>query len=358
MDKMKNTMTKGTWSRRDFLARLGAGGTAAAIARQGGVFSRPAMGAAVGGSRRKPGRMAVGCVSWCFRGIGQGPPWDDAIEIIGGMGFDGIELIVSRAEDLDNYWKEPQLSGVRRLLEKHKLRVSQFVLFQQAVAGLSSLDRDERARNLDIFERGCRVGAKLDSPFINIVAPWAQGLRGPQGYLPRYYAVSGSGPEPKFHIDIPEDFDYERVWETFAETMKAATERAKASGLRFSLEHHTHTLVPDADAFLRLRDRVRDPALGYNIDIGWTQLGREYPPIAIHKTKRCLVNAHIRDIDGPGLRFVGIGAGCMDFRAVVDTLKQIGFSGFLTIEQDSVPDMKGVVSGGLRMLRELIGRGV
>src|SRR2546430_8566409 len=46
------------------------------------------------------------------------------------------------------------------------------------------------------------------------------------------------------------------------ETMKACLARAKAHGLKFSIENHTHTLVPGADAFLRLWDAIRDPALG------------------------------------------------------------------------------------------------
>ncbi|NQT83334.1 sugar phosphate isomerase/epimerase [bacterium] len=304
---------------------------------------------------RKGQKMKVGSVSWNFRGIGAGPPMDEPIEIIGEMGFDGIELIVSRPEDLDTYWKEPVLSRLRKKLDKYHLEVSQFVLFQYAVEGLSSLDDDERNRSLGVFERGCKIGAALNAPIINIVAPWARELKGPREYLPRYYAVTKGEPEVKYHIDIPKGFDFNAVWEKFVETIRTATAMAKANGLRFSLENHTHTLAPDSMAFRLLWDRIKDPALGMNLDIGWIQLQREYPPLAIYQAADHLINVHIRDIDGVGLRFVGIGEGVMDYPGVMKALKDIGYSGYLTIEQDGVPDMKGVVTHGRDMLRRLIG---
>jgi len=339
--------SKDRFSRRTFLKAVAASSLLLGVPEEGlGETSPP--------RKRKAGKMKIGSVSWNFRGIGAGPPLDEAIEVTGQLGFDGIELIVSRPEDLDTYWKEPTLSHLRKKLDKYNLECSQFVLFQSAVAGLPSLDNDERNRSLDVFERGCKVGAALSAPMINIVAPWAREFTGPHGYLPRYYAVTEGAPKVKYHIDIAEGFDFDAVWEQFVKTMREATGMAKAHGLRFSLENHTHTLVPHAMAFRMLWDRINDPALGMNLDIGWLQLQREYPPIGIYQAGDKLINVHIRDIDGVGLRFVGIGEGVMDFPGVVKALKDIGYSGYLTIEQDGVPDMKGVVSRGRDMLGKLI----
>jgi sugar phosphate isomerase/epimerase len=105
-----------------------------------------------------------------------------------------------------------------------------------------------------------------------------------------------------------------------------------------------------------LWDSIRDPDLGYNLDTGWTLLQREYPPAAIHKVKRQLMNLHLRDIDGPMRKFVHIGEGVMDFPAIIATLKQIGFDGFLSIEQDKHPgDMIETCRRYLRLMRDLIG---
>ncbi|MGH9423981.1 MAG: sugar phosphate isomerase/epimerase family protein, partial [Thermoanaerobaculia bacterium] len=222
----------------------------------------------------------------------------------------------------------------------------------------SSTQRDVREQALDYFEGGCRIGKKFEAPMINIVAPWALELKGPTYYLPRYYDIEKPKPDEKFHIDIAEGFDFERVWNGFVATVKDCLARAKSHGLRFSIENHTHTLVPGADAFLRLWDAVRDPALGSNLDVGWVQLEREYPPVALHKLKGHVMNLHMRDIDGLMHLFPPFGDGVMDIRAIIGTLKQTGFDGYASIEQDQHPgdrDIKETCQRYLKIMREYIG---
>ncbi|MCX8109299.1 MAG: sugar phosphate isomerase/epimerase, partial [Verrucomicrobiae bacterium] len=105
-----------------------------------------------------------------------------------------------------------------------------------------------------------------------------------------------------------------------------------------------------------IRDRVRDAPLGFNLDTGWTLLQREYPPLAVYKVSRHLMNLHMRDIDGQMRRFVHIGEGVMDFAAIISALKRVGFKGFVSIEQDKHPgDMRETCRRYLRLMRELIG---
>jgi sugar phosphate isomerase/epimerase len=111
--------------------------------------------------------------------------------------------------------------------------------------------------------------------------------------------------------------------------------------MKFSIENHTHTMIPVTDSFLRLWDAIRDPALGCNLDCGWAMNQREYPPVAIHKLNTHLMNLHVRDIDPAMREYVAIGKGVMDFKGIADAVKAIGFTGFLSLEQDgSKEDMK------------------
>jgi sugar phosphate isomerase/epimerase len=301
----------------------------------------------------------VGCLSWCFHSLGPGADPEPAIELIGEMGFDGIELILTASRDIQGFWTDARIDRLKSKLARGKLQVSQFAVFQPVVEGLSSTQRDERERSLDHFEAGCRIAARLGSPLVNIVAPWARELKRPDnGYLPRYYDLQNPAPGQKFHIDIADGFDWERIWNGYVETTKACLARAKAHGLKFSIENHNHTLLPDTGSFLRLWDSIRDPDLGINLDAGWALLGREYPPVAVYKVRGHLLNVHIRDIDGLMRLFPPIGDGVMDFQAIVAALKQTGFDGFASLEQDSHPgdrDMKETCRRYLRMMREYIG---
>ena len=328
---------KPTGNRRQFLTCLAAAGASNAAPQPGAPKPR------------------VGCCSWCFHNLSPGANPEEAIETIGGLGFDSVELIVIARRDVRDYWTGAPLDRVQKLLGRHRLQVAQFALFQPVVEDLSSRDADARRRSLDLFEAGCKIAKKLGSPIVNIVAPWARELRGPTEYLPRYYEISNPKPGEKFHIEIAPSFDWDEVWQQFTRTIRECLARAKSQDLRMTLEHHTHTLVPDATAFLRLWDAIRDPALGCNLDAGWTLLQREYPPVAIHKLKTHLMNLHLRDIDGRMRTFVNAGDGVMDFKAIAGALKAIGFQGCMSLEQDRNPgDMKTVCQRYLRMMREYL----
>ena len=303
-------------------------------------------------------RIQLGCVSWNFHDLSPAADPEAAIDIVGGLGFEGIELIATSAGDFGTFWTDARVDRLKQKLERHKLRVPQFALFQPVVEELSSPKPDERERALDHFESGCRLAALFEAPIINVVAPWARELKGPTTYLPRYYEVERGAPETKFHIEIAAGFDWDAIWKTFVHTVKGCVARAKAHGLEFSIENHTHTLLPDSGSLLRLWDAVQDPALGVNLDVGWIQLEREYPPVAIHKLKGHLMNLHVRDIDGLMRSFAPIGRGVMDFRAMVQALRQTGYQGFLSLEQDGHPgdpDMNDTCREYLRTLRECLG---
>lgn len=337
-------------TRRGFVKSVGALSGGLALAATG---HRPAVGEDT--QSATAGRPKIGCVSWCFHGFQAGVDPTEAIQTIGDLGFDGIELILNAREDLKTIWTDAGVDRIRKELEARKLEVAQFVIFQPVVEGLSSLDAGERKESLGYFEMGCGLAKKIGAPMVNVVSQWSRELRGPGGYLPRYYDLKDPKPGEKFHIDISPGFDWERVWAQYVETTKACLEVAKAHGLKFSIEHHTHCIIPDASSFLRLWDTIRDPALGYNLDTGWTLSQREYPPIAIHKVKTHLFNLHVRDIDGLMRSFVHIGEGVMDFKAIADTLKAIGFRGFLSLEQDKYPgDMKAVCRRYIELLRQCL----
>jgi sugar phosphate isomerase/epimerase len=300
-------------------------------------------------------RPRISCTSFAFHPFNTAGVPDDAIDTIGEIGFEGIELIVNSREQLRDYWTEPRCDALRKRLEKWRLEVPQFILYQPVVEGLTSLDPAERNRNLDFFEQGCRLAKRMNAPLVNIVAPWARELSGPQDYLPRYYDIENPKPGQKFRIEVAPGFDWDKLWTAYVATTKACVERAKRHGVKLTIEHHTHTMIPDASTFLLLWNEIRDPALGYNLDIGWTLAQREYPVVAIHKVKRQLMNLHMRDIDGMMRRFPHIGEGVMDFHHVGQALKQVGYSGFVSLEQDKHPgDMKATAARYLAIMKEAL----
>jgi len=337
--------------RREFISALGLGGPmffAGAHACGAAQASLPAQSSTDG--RRRP---RIGCVSWNFHSLAPGAHPEEAIDIIGSLGFEGVELIANSRQDIDEYWTDPTIARIRLQLERNHLVLNQFPFFQQVVEGLTGRDAEQRKLSLDYFERGCRIAKKLGAPMVNIVAPWARELSAPStAYLPRYF-MDDPQPGGKFHIDIAPGFDFDELWTSFSQTIRACLERAKAHGMKFSIENHTHTMMPVTDSFLRLWDNIRDPAFGCNLDCGWAMNQREYPPVAIYKLKTHLMNLHVRDVNATMREYVAIGQGVMDFKAIADAVKAVGFTGFLSLEQDgSGEDMKETCRRYLSTMRQ------
>ncbi len=302
------------------------------------------------------GRPRIGAGSFNFHTFGANQKPDAAIDIIGELGFEGIELILLTREDIKGYWTDAKIGELRRKLERWKLDVAQFIMFQPVVEGLTSLNRTVRNQNLDYFEAGCRIGKKLGAPIVNIVAPWPREISArDRPYLPRYYDIEKPQPGQKFTIEVAQPFEWDALWDNYVQATKECLQRAKVQGMKLTIEHHTHTMIPGVDAFLRLWDAINDPALGYNLDTGWTLSHRDYPPVAIYKARRQLMNLHVRDIDGMMRQFPHIGEGVMDFKAICAALKTIGYRGFLTLEQDKHPgDMKATAKRYLAMMKEYL----
>ena len=332
--------------RRDFIPVFGVAGSLFAAAAQTGRSPQP------GAGKR---RARIGSVSWNFHSLAPRAHPEEAIDIIGSLGFEGIELIANSRQDVDNYWTDSTIGRIRKQVERNHLVLNQFPFFQPVVEGLTSRDAEERKHSLDYFERGCRIAKKLGAPMVNIVAPWARELSTTSTeYLPRYF-MSDPKPGEKFHIDIAPGYDFDELWTLFAQTMKACLERAKAYGMKFSIENHTHTMLPVADSFLRLSDVLRDPAFGCNLDCGWAMNQREYPPAAIHKLNKHLMNLHLRDINASMREYVPVGQGVMDLKAIADAVKAIGFTGFLSLEQDgSAEGMKETCRRYIGMMKEYL----
>lgn len=303
------------------------------------------------------GRMKVGCLSWCFHDFSVGVDPCEAIDAVGSLGFDGIELIANGREDFKNVYDGASLDRIRSRLDKNKLVVSQFVLFQPVVSGLASPDMKVRGDNIDAFENGCRIASKLGAQRINIVSPWPTDYGADRGYLPRFYEIANPKKDDVFHITIADGFDWNKAWKEFVETARECARRAAALDLKMTIEHHTHCLVHDATAFLHLVGDVKAPNLGYNLDAGWTQAQREYPPLAIHKIGPHLMNVHMRDIDGLMHRFPPFGTGVMDVKGIVEAARKVSFNGFFSIEQDKggISDMREVCARYLKIMREAIG---
>lgn len=145
----------------------------------------------------------------------------------------------------------------------------------------------------------------------------------------------------------------EAEWVQFGARLTAVSDYLKGQGMRMAYHHHLGTVVErpaDLDAFLR----HTGPSVGLTVDTGHAVLGgvdplallRDHPERVAHvhcKDYRRQVFARVREtgmsfLDGvlAGM-FTVPGDGGIDFGAVMHTLADIGYSGWVIVEAEQDP---------------------
>jgi sugar phosphate isomerase/epimerase len=303
--------------------------------------------------------MKVGCTAWQFTAPHYNPPYEKAIDSVGELGFDGIELILFDPSDLETYWTPRKIDEITRLYRSYNLTLSEFALYQNVVAGLPDLRAAEKERSLEYFDRGCRLAVALGSDLVNFVAQWPIGLKAPIPYPPSYLHVNTPGYEafaPKLQMTLPDGFDWDAVWTNYVDSIRQVTTIARGHGLRLAIEGHAHVIVPHTDSFLRLFDQVGDTAVGANFDVAWQFAQREYVPWSIYKLKERIFHVHARDGDGLGCYSLPVGDGIIDWDGVAAALKNVGYDGFISIELGRYADPRRYAKQSLEYLRQVLAR--
>jgi inosose dehydratase len=211
------------------------------------------------------------------------------------------------------------------------------------------------------------VGGYLELPFSE-PDRMPDGLAELDALLDILDSVSGNGLAPKptladagseIRSRYPGRAAYDRSvslddagWERFAEGLATAVGRCRARGYDPTFHHHTATYVEaqwEIERMLELSD------VGLCLDTGHLLLGRGDPVTAIHEWADRINNVHLKDARLDRLEeivaeaapvreiwrrkaFCALGDGDIDVEQVLAALDEIGYSGWLVVEQDVLPD--------------------
>lgn len=143
-------------------------------------------------------------------------------------------------------------------------------------------------------------------------------------------------------------------WRELALRCAAAGRVAREHGLRAAFHPHAGTYVETFEEVEELGRRVDPDLLGWCFDTGHALYGGIDPVDFIRRHGPRIVHVHLKDVDGAvldrlraaragweqGLRsyvFAELGDGLLDLAGVVAALRQIGYEGWLIVEQDTTP---------------------
>lgn len=278
-------------SRRDFLATIGATGTAALLGRHALALS-PA----------PPGDIKFGYAAITWEG-------DDlkAIEDISAIGFKGIQL---RSPIIEKFGDKP--TALKELLAKHRLTM--VALSSGNVRIDPAAEKEEIAKHT------------ANAKFVRDVG----GL---------YLQVTDE--RPKRDIVAA---DFERMGKLLTEIGKRTAEL----GVPLGYHNHMNNLGERPEEVRAVLAAADPKFVKLELDTAHYQMGGGDPVAAVKEYRDRLLFLHIKDLETPipgatgdlsrSYRFVELGRGKVNLKGVFDALNAAGFKGWAVVELDRVPD--------------------
>jgi sugar phosphate isomerase/epimerase len=276
--------------------------------------------------------MNFGTTVWTYQ---WDPPYEDALRRIAGLGFKAVELIAWNREVLDSYYTPQRIKDLVSLMADLGLALSEFV---STPPGMASPDAATRDKAADHFKRLVEVGVALGAPLVNAVAPNPFELQFPR-IMQKHLAQEWS-------MDFPPGLDWKQNWDDYVAVMQRCCAICVDAGVRFALEPHPYRWMRNAASMQRLLDHVDSPALGMNFDPSHLFPMGELSEMVVYEVGDRIFHTHFSDNDGTSNAHWRPGKGKINWRAVLQALKDVGYDNVISIELEDVPGVahRGVAS--------------
>lgn len=272
--------------------------------------------------------MRFGASSWPFQ---WDPPYEDAIRRIAGLGFKAIELIAWNRDYLDGYYTKQKIADLKAELKNSGIVLSQFV---STPNDLSHPDKAKRDAAVDHWKKAVEVGAELGSPIINMVSAHPFAMRDTVE-MPR---ITTKPLVQKYATrNVPRGVDWDRNYHDYVEALRKCAKACAAAEVKMSVEPHPGRYLANHDGALRLLERVDHPACGINFDPSHTFPIGDFPDITVYRLGPRIIHLHVSDNDGVTNVHWRPGMGKIDWRAMFQALKDVGYDGTVSIELEDVP---------------------
>jgi len=292
-----------SFSRRDFIAALGA--VAAAASLPSAVPGKVSLA----DSNRGNESFAASGMSFGYAAITWNGNDTQAIKDVAEVGFKGIQL---RTSVLPEFEKRP--AALRELLAANHLTFTAF------------------------SSGGVRIAPGTEAEEITKHVRNATFVRDAGGL---YLQVTDSARQ-KDRKPAPDDF------KQLGRVLTEIAKRVVDLGVGLGYHNHMNSLGEGPEEVDRIMDASDPRYVKFELDIAHYQQGGGDPVQALRKYRDRLLFLHIKDLESPvpasskgnerSYRFVELGRGKVDLPAVFKTLKEIKFHGWAVVELDAVPD--------------------
>jgi len=224
---------------------------------------------------------------------------DHVLDVAADLGFDGVE-IWGREPHISEQFDENRVKAVQRMIRQQGLMVP--VLSSYLRFGCTKTRAEGTVELEDTLHTAHCLGTE-------IVRVWAS--------------------------DVPSAQATEAVWEATIRQCQQACDQASKLGITLAVEMDRRTLADSGAAARRLAESVKRDNLRLNYHVG-PDMAVQTPLEQLQSVMPYVVHMHAQNYarltGGDEVRYMPLGDGAIDYRPLVNQLRESGYTGCIAVE--------------------------
>ncbi len=250
-----------------------------------------------------------------------------------------MEIVAGECQDYEENWQQ-----VIDLSKELNLEV---VSIMAVTYDLFSLDKTKREKTLADLTKICKmtaeIGAKMSTNCFYL----------PPEMVPKERTSIYHG-GPSVAVDVPEGFKWSELRQIVIDQLRKASEIAGSNGLQFAMEMRAGDFISSVDGIISIFNECNVENIGMVYDVAHAHAINEYLDLGIYKLGKYLKLVHLSDNDGTRPYHYQPGKGDIDFKNIIDTLRNTGYEGYVVIDISGIPNIMEEAVKMKAMLEELI----
>lgn len=254
------------------------------------------------------------------------PKTDEAIDVLLKEQYDGVEWMLGY-----HFKLVPDLKVLVERTRAAGLEVSNLMCWQDLVTSDDNV-RKTRVKTLEDF---VSAAGELSIPVVNV-------FTGPMSWAESFERIG-------------RDVSEEKAWSFVVDSFSKVVEVAERNDVIVTVEAVFGMLVHDYYTMRELLDHFESKNLGVNLDPSHLVLYGNDPVWAATRLGSRIKHVHVKDglgragVLGEDFAFPFIGEGAVDWRAFLSALKNVGYSGYLSLEFENAAYLNNVCDGDWRI---------
>jgi sugar phosphate isomerase/epimerase len=239
---------------------------------------------------------------------------ENAIREISKIGYKGVEILCDIPHAYPPQFSEEQAKKIKNLISDLNIGISNLNAFTLYAIGNvyhpSWIEADNKLREI-------RVKHTVDCI-----------------YLARKLGAKNLSTEPGGPINRQKTaLESSTLLKIFADGLKKVKQIAEENSVKILVEPEPSLLIENSQQFIQLMKITCSDYIKLNFDIGHFYCVKEDPSETILKLIDYIEHFHLSDISSNRVHYHLIpGIGSIDFEKIFDTIKKIGYKGFVTVE--------------------------